>query len=79
MSEKIFARVKEILQNKLTATADEITMESNFRAELGADSLDLVEIIMAVEKEFDVEIDDNEIVKIETVGDAVSILQCKIS
>ncbi len=79
MSEKIFAKVKEILQNKLTAISDEITMESNFRADLGADSLDLVEIIMAVEKEFDVEIGDDEIVKIETVGDAVNILQYKMS
>lgn len=78
MTEKIFSKLQSILVENLTVSAEEVNIDANFRNDLGADSLDLVEIIMAVETEFDVEINDEEIMKIETVRNAVDILSSKI-
>ncbi|QOR36077.1 acyl carrier protein [Clostridium sp. 'deep sea'] len=78
MTEKIFSKLQSILVENLSVSTEEVNIDANFRNDLGADSLDLVEIIMAVETEFDVEINDEEIMKIETVRNAVDILSSKI-
>lgn len=72
--DEIFAKVKETIVDQLGANEDEITLGSNFRDDLEADSLDLVELIMAFEEEFNVEISDEEAQKITTVGEAVDYL-----
>ena len=73
-----FERIKEIISEQLGVSEDSITMETSFTDDLGADSLDLVELVMALEEEFDVEMPDNEIENIKTVSDAVSFLKTLI-
>lgn len=70
-----FDRVKEILREQLGVDESEITMDASFTDDLGADSLDLVELIMAFEEEFDIEISDEDAEDIKTVGDAVHFLK----
>jgi acyl carrier protein len=72
--EDVFAKVKDIIIEQLGADEDQITMEASFRDDLEADSLDLVELIMAFEEEFGGEISDEEAQKITTVGEAVNYL-----
>ena len=72
--EELLGKVKETIVEQLGADEGEITLEANFRDDLEADSLDLVELIMAFEEEFDVEISDEEAQKITTVGEAVNYL-----
>jgi len=72
--EEVFAKVKDIIVEQLGADEDQITMEASFRDDLEADSLDLVELIMAFEEEFGGEISDEEAQKITTVGEAVNYL-----
>ena len=67
----IYERVSDIIVEQLGVDADEITMDASFRDDLQADSLDLVELIMAFEEEFGGEISDEEAQDINTVGDAV--------
>ena len=74
MSE-ISAKVKAIIVDKLVIDESEVTNESNFMSDLGADSLDTVELIMEFEKEFDVQIPDDEAEKITTVGEAIKYLE----
>jgi len=69
-----FERVRAIIVDQLGVDAKDVTMEANFRDDLEADSLDLVELIMAFEEEFGGEIKDEAAQKIETVGDAVTYL-----
>ena len=69
-----FERVRSIIVDQLGVEEDEVTMEANFRDDLEADSLDLVELIMAFEEEFGGEINDEDAQKIITVGDAVHYL-----
>ena len=69
-----FERVRAIIVDQLGVEEDEVTMEANFRDDLEADSLDLVELIMAFEEEFGGEINDEDAQKIITVGDAVHYL-----
>ena len=71
----MFERIKEIIIEQLGADPEKITREARFREELEADSLDLVELIMAFEDEFGGEISDEEAQKIKTVGHAVDYLQ----
>jgi len=71
----VFEKVKKIIVEQLGVEEDEITMESSFIDDLGADSLDIVELIMALEEEFDLEIPDSEAEKISTVGDAVDYIK----
>ncbi|OGO83520.1 MAG: acyl carrier protein [Clostridiales bacterium GWC2_40_7] len=71
----VFEKVKKIIVEQLGVEEDEIAMESSFIDDLGADSLDIVELIMALEEEFDLEIPDNEAEKIATVGDAVDYIK----
>lgn len=69
-----FERVRAIIVDQLGVDPSEVTMEANFRDDLEADSLDLVELIMAFEEEFGGEINDDDAQKIATVGDAVRFL-----
>lgn len=73
----IAAKVKSIIVEKLGVDEDDITNDASFTNDLGADSLDTVELIMEFEKEFDLTIPDEEAEKIATVGDAVSYLEEK--
>ena len=66
-SEEIFDKVKEIIIEQLGVTESSITMEASFIDDLGADSLDIVELIMALEEEFDLEIPDSDAEKVVTV------------
>lgn len=70
----IFEKVRDIIAEQLGLDPEEITMESSFIDDLGADSLDIVELIMALEEEFDIEIPDEDAEKIKTVGDVVEYL-----
>ena len=71
----VFEKVKAIVVEQLGVSPDEVTMESGFRENLGADSLDLVEMVMAFEDEFGGEISDSEAQNITTVGSAVKYVQ----
>ncbi len=71
----MFEKVKKIIAEQLGVEEDEIAMESSFIDDLGADSLDIVELIMALEEEFDLEIPDSEAEKISTVGDVVEYIK----
>jgi acyl carrier protein len=72
--DEVFNKVKDIIIDQLGADEDQITMEASFRDDLEADSLDLVELIMAFEEEFGGEISDEEAQKITTVAEAVNYL-----
>ena len=74
MSE-IQERVKAIIVDKLGVEESEVTMEASFTNDLGADSLDTVELIMEFEKEFGIQIPDDQAEKIATVGDAISYIE----
>jgi acyl carrier protein len=76
MSE-VFDRVKEIIVEQLDVEESQITMEASFRDDLEADSLDVVELVMELEDEFDLEIADEEAENINTVGDAVNFINSK--
>ncbi|MDL1956380.1 MAG: acyl carrier protein [Candidatus Desulfofervidus auxilii] len=68
-------RVKEIIANQLGVNPEEVVPGASFVEDLGADSLDLVELIMAIEEEFGVEVPDEEAEKIRTVQDAIDYIQ----
>ncbi len=70
-------QIKKILAEQFSMNEDDITMDTSFTEDIGADSLDLVELVMALEQEFDIEIDDDEVEKIKTVGDAVRYIKDK--
>lgn len=70
-----FERVKNVIVDQLSVDADEVTLEASFVDDLGADSLDVVELIMGLETEFDIEIPDEDAEKISTVGDAVEYIK----
>lgn len=71
----VFEKVKKIIVEQLGVEEEDIAMESSFIDDLGADSLDIVELIMALEEEFDIEIPDSEAEKITIVGDAVDYIK----
>ena len=71
----IFTNVKAIIVDKLGVDEKEVTMEASFTNDLGADSLDTVELIMDLEKTFDITIPDEEAENINTVGDAVAYIE----
>jgi acyl carrier protein len=77
MAQDIEAKVKAIIVDKLGVDESEITLDSNFTNDLGADSLDTVELIMEFEKEFDISIPDEDAENISTVGSAVKYLSEK--
>lgn len=70
-------RVKEIIANELGVEMEKVTDEASFVEDLGADSLDTVELVMAFEEEFGVEIPDEDAENMQTVGDAIRYLQEK--
>lgn len=69
------SRVISIIVDKLGVSEDEVSNEANFTNDLGADSLDTVELIMEFEKEFNIAIPDDQAEKIQTVGDAISFIE----
>jgi len=71
----IFDKVKDIIMEELGVEEDKVLMESNLSEDLGADSLDAIELIMAVEEAFDIEIPDNEATKIRLVSDIINFLE----
>ena len=76
-SENLEERVKKIIVEQLAVDAGEVTPPAQFVQDLGADSLDTVELVMALEEEFDIEIPDEDAEKIKTVGEAVSYIKEK--
>lgn len=73
--QEIFEKLKKIIVEQLGASKESITMEATFVDDLSADSLDIVELIMSLEEEFEIEIPDSEAEKIVTVGDVVKYIQ----
>ena len=74
MEKSVEKRVLEIIVEQLGVSEEEVTMEASFIDDLGADSLDLVELIMAMEEEFSLEISDEDAEKIQTVQDVVNYI-----
>ncbi len=75
MTETVFERLRRLIVDRLGVKEADVTMEANFRENLKADSLDLVELIMAIEEEFGGEVSDQDAQKIKTVGDAVCYIE----
>ncbi len=74
-TEEVFERVKGIIVEQLGVAEASVDMESSFIDDLGADSLDIVELVMALEEEFDIEIPDADAEKVTTVGDVVEYIK----
>ena len=74
----VLERVTKVIVDRLGVDESEIKMEASFRDDLGADSLDVVELVMELEDEFDMEISDDDAEKIATVGDAVTYIDEKV-
>lgn len=74
-TEQIFEKVRSILSENLGVEEDAVTMDANFIDDLNADSLDIVELVMAMEQEFDIMIPDEEAERIRTVADAVNFIK----
>ena len=70
-------KMKEIIAEQLSVEEDAITLESSFKEDLGADSLDLFELVMALEEEYSVEIPSDDLVKLTTVGEVINYLKDK--
>jgi acyl carrier protein len=75
MASEVEAKVKEIVCEQLGVAEDEVAPNASFIEDLGADSLDIVELVMALEEEYDLEISDEEAEKIRTVGDVVAFIE----
>ncbi|MBC7321690.1 MAG: acyl carrier protein [Acetomicrobium sp.] len=76
--EEIQEKLKQIVMDRLDVDEDQITMEASFVEDLGADSLDIVELIMGIEEEFDIEIPDEDAEKLTTVGGALEYIKTKL-
>ena len=74
-SEEVFEKVKKIIVEQLGVSETSVTMEASFIDDLGADSLDIVELIMALEEEFDIEIPDSDAEKVVAVSDIVEYIK----
>ena len=77
MAENVEAKVREIIINELGVEPEKVTPEASFVEDLGADSLDTVELVMAFEEEFGMEIPDEEAEQLQTVGDAIRYISEK--
>lgn len=75
----VFDKVKEIIVEQLSVEADKVTSETNLMKDLEADSLDAVEIIMAIEDEFEIEVPDDDAEKFQTVADIVKYVEEKVA
>ena len=73
----MFEKLQGIIADKLGVDASEVTPQASFRGDLGADSLDLFEVVMGIEEEFDVSIDNDDLEKIETVQNAMDYIASK--
>lgn len=71
----VFEKVRSIICDQLDIEEDNVTLEANIIDDLGADSLDVVDLVMSLEEEFDTEIPDDEVENIKTVGDIVSFIE----
>lgn len=71
----VFEKIRKILCEQFELEEDRITMDSNLIGDLGADSLDVIDLAMSIEDEFDIEVPDDEIEKIKTVGDIVRFVE----
>jgi len=78
METDLETRISEMIIEQLGATKEEIVPEASFIDDLGADSLDIVELVMAMEETFDIEIPDEDAEKIQTIGDAVAYLRDRL-
>ncbi|SHH96467.1 acyl carrier protein [Clostridium collagenovorans DSM 3089] len=74
----VFEKVKNILVKELSLDADQVTMEANLIDDLGVDSLDIFEVVMSLEEAFAIEISNDDIEDIKTVGDIVNYIQARI-
>ena len=70
-------KMKEIIADQLGVSEDEVTLEASFKEDLDADSLDLFELVMALEEEYDVEIPSDDLAELNTVGDVINNLKDK--
>ena len=70
-------KMKEIIADQLGVSEDEVTLEASFKEDLDADSLDLFELVMALEEEYDVEIPSDDLAELNTVGDVINYLTDK--
>ena len=75
--EEIFDKLKELVVDQLGVEEDEVTMEATMQDDLGADSLDLVDLVMSVEEEFGVKVADEDLENIKTVGDIVNYIEAR--
>ncbi len=73
-----FDKIKDIIVEQLDVEEDAVTMEASITDDLGADSLDVVDLVMSIEESFDVEIPDEEVENIKTVGDIVKYIENKV-
>ena len=74
----VFEKVKEILCDQLDVEEEKVTMEANIMEDLEADSLDVVDLVMSLEEEFDIEIPDEEVENIKEVGDIVKYIEANV-
>ncbi|MBC8570245.1 acyl carrier protein [Zongyangia hominis] len=74
----VLEKVREILCDQLDVDEEQVTMEASITDDLGADSLDVVDLVMSIEEEFDLEFPDEEVENIKTVGDIVKYIESKI-
>lgn len=71
----VFEKVRSIIMDQLDAEEDKVTMDAVIQDDLGADSLDIVDLVMSFEEEFDIEIPDDQVENIKTVGDVVKYIE----
>lgn len=74
----VFDKIKDIIVEQLDVEEDAVTMEASITEDLGADSLDVVDLVMSIEESFDLEIPDEEVENIKTVGDIVKYIENKV-
>ena len=75
----VFEKVRDILVDQLDLEEENVTMDASITDDLGADSLDVVDLVMSLEEEFDVEIPDNQVENIKTVGDIVRYIEDNVA
>ena len=75
----VFEKVRDILVDQLDVEDEKVTMDASITDDLGADSLDVVDLVMSLEEEFDVEIPDNQVENIKTVGDIVRYIEDNVA